>query len=227
MNNEIKLILKHMSRYNSMLLRCYDPTVKSYKAYGAKGVTVCSEWLASFDAYMNWCNSNGYKEGLVLDKDILCDIKNISPKVYSPDTCQFITKEENMEYALKTTLRKAVACYDSEGNLLKVFGSISEAGSEFDASCVSRAVRGKRKTTNNTYWRYIKDIESAPLTIALPTVKRNGKPIAEVSLDGTIIEIFQNSKHASEVTGLNSRSISQVVNGDRNSIFGRIFIPYP
>lgn len=35
---------------------------------------------------------------LVIDKDILCTKLNIRPKIYSPETCLWITKKENDSY---------------------------------------------------------------------------------------------------------------------------------
>lgn len=35
-----------------MLRRCYNPTYPSYRFYGARGVTVCAIWRASFDAFI-------------------------------------------------------------------------------------------------------------------------------------------------------------------------------
>ena len=32
---------------------------------------------------------------LVLDKDIICEKENISPKIYSPKTCMWVTVAEN------------------------------------------------------------------------------------------------------------------------------------
>ena len=37
--------------------------------------------------------------GYELDKDILCQNMNISPKIYSPQTCMFISKKENISEA--------------------------------------------------------------------------------------------------------------------------------
>lgn len=84
--------------YNNMKDRCYNPTKKAYKDYGAKGITICDEWLnpeTGFIAFQKWALDNGYKDNLVCDKDYLCNKLNISPKVYSPNTCIWVTKEEN------------------------------------------------------------------------------------------------------------------------------------
>lgn len=92
--------------YNNMLDRCYKPSKIAYKDYGAKGVTVCNEWLdrkTGFKAFKEWSESNGYQEGLVCDKDYLCDKLGISPKIYSPNTCTWMTREENSALTSKLT----------------------------------------------------------------------------------------------------------------------------
>lgn len=42
------------SIYQSMKQRCYNPKHKAYKNYGAKGITVCDEWLNDFTAFTAW-----------------------------------------------------------------------------------------------------------------------------------------------------------------------------
>ena len=87
------------SRWTSMQGRCYNPDKADFNIYGAKGVTVCEEWRTNFVSFYTWAIDNGFSPELVIDKDILCDKLNISPKLYSPDTCQWITVKENATYA--------------------------------------------------------------------------------------------------------------------------------
>jgi len=76
--------------YAAMISRCYDANDISYKRYGGKGVTVCDEWLDDFISFYNWAINNGWQEGLQLDKDI-----NGNSKLYSPETCIFVTRKIN------------------------------------------------------------------------------------------------------------------------------------
>jgi len=62
-----------------------------------KDVSICDEWLNDFEGFHRWAINSGWKKGLQLDKDVLCDKLNISPKVYSPQTCLWVTPNKNKE----------------------------------------------------------------------------------------------------------------------------------
>ena len=85
---------KLYSAWVNMRSRCDGTQSLSAKYYKDKGVTVCDEW-SKFEPFMEWSFSNGYEEWLTLDKDILCDEHNVYPKIYSPETCLWVTQEEN------------------------------------------------------------------------------------------------------------------------------------
>lgn len=79
-----------------MITRCYNSNHTSYQGYGSDGVTVCKEWLDSFEVFYDWAINNGWAEGLEIDKDKLAPTK--PGKLYSPDFCCFITQAENAKY---------------------------------------------------------------------------------------------------------------------------------
>ena len=62
-------------------------------------VTICSEWK-DFKTFRTWAETHGYDDKLDLDKDMMCDELKISPKIYSPETCVWVTKADNARYAL-------------------------------------------------------------------------------------------------------------------------------
>lgn len=58
-------------------------------AYKDRNITICEEWLNSFQAFYDWAIENGWREGLELDR-----IDN--DKGYGPENCQWSTRSQNM-----------------------------------------------------------------------------------------------------------------------------------
>lgn len=71
----------------NMKTRCLNPNVPAYKDYGGRGITICQEWLESYEAFRNWCLNNGYKDILTIER---IDVN----KGYEPGNCTFIGKEK-------------------------------------------------------------------------------------------------------------------------------------
>ncbi len=74
------------SSWRSMVARCTDPSNKSFARYGARGITVCARWAASFEAFaadMGPRPSAGHS----IDR-----INNA--KGYDPSNCRWATARE-------------------------------------------------------------------------------------------------------------------------------------
>ncbi len=71
--------------WNGMKFRCYNPKSESYKYYGGRGIKVCDDWENDAENFMEWAMSNGYEEGLTIDR---ID----SDKDYCPENCRWISK---------------------------------------------------------------------------------------------------------------------------------------
>ena len=79
---------KSYDTWIGMLRRCYSE--KSFiRRPTYKDVTVCEEWH-NFQTFAKWYEEN-YIEGFHLDKDLLSK----GNKIYSPETCCFISLEDN------------------------------------------------------------------------------------------------------------------------------------
>jgi len=90
-------IKKLNSCHRGMMSRCYNEKNVEYKNYGGRGVTVCGEWH-NYQNFLNWALNNGWNEALQLDKDKI--VKD--NKIYSPETCCFITARENTNHRRNT-----------------------------------------------------------------------------------------------------------------------------
>ena len=78
------------SIYTDMKQRCYNPNNQHYPWYGAKGITICDEWLGDngLQNFFDWALNHGYNENLTIDR-------LESDKGYSPENCQWITSSLN------------------------------------------------------------------------------------------------------------------------------------
>jgi hypothetical protein len=74
----------------SMLVRCYSPNLSAGQASVYAGVAVCPKWHL-FSNFERWALTQGDLTGLELDKDILFP----GNKIYSPETCCFVTSQLN------------------------------------------------------------------------------------------------------------------------------------
>lgn len=84
----IKATCPAYAKWSSMMHRSYHHSMIE-KRPSYKNVTVCNEWL-TFSNFLKWFEDN-YIKGFELDKDI----KVKGSKVYSPETCLFVTQAVN------------------------------------------------------------------------------------------------------------------------------------
>lgn len=78
--------------WQGMLQRCYDPKMQERRPTYI-GCTVCEDWH-NFQNFAKWMSDKDYA-GNHLDKDILID----GNKIYSPETCIFVSPYQNAEKA--------------------------------------------------------------------------------------------------------------------------------
>jgi len=68
--------------WRNMISRCNKPSHKEYKNYGARGITVCDEWVKDFKIFYAWAITK-YKPGLVFDREN-------NDGNYEPSNCRWV-----------------------------------------------------------------------------------------------------------------------------------------
>lgn len=83
--------------FHTMKYRCYDPKSNRYSRYGGRGIKICDEWLNDVDAFRSWAISNGYRDGLSIDR-----IDN--DKGYCPENCRWVDRSEQLSNYSKNVM---------------------------------------------------------------------------------------------------------------------------
>ena len=90
--------------WQNMKKRCLNSKNPEYRNYGGRGITICSEWVGSFETFEAWALKNGYKNNLTIDRI------NVDGN-YCPDNCQWLTRSENSKKAHMDRRRKNGTVY--------------------------------------------------------------------------------------------------------------------
>ncbi len=89
----VERLTKHGLRYHPLYTiwrnikrRCYKETSKRYADYGGRGIKMCEEWKNSVVVFYDWCISNGWEQGLDMDREN-------NDGDYDPGNCRFVTRK--------------------------------------------------------------------------------------------------------------------------------------
>lgn len=80
-------------------LKCTDSRSVSYLS---KNITMCEEWMNSFDAFYDWATSNGYQEGLTIDR-------KDNDGNYEPSNCRWVN------YSVQTVNQRTIKKTNTTG----------------------------------------------------------------------------------------------------------------
>lgn len=164
MSNKMKTHGKTNTRlfriWQGMKDRCSNPNNPEYKYYGNKDIRVCDEWENNFEAFYQWSIANGYADDLVIDKDIKHGGLTTA-KIYSPQTCMWITVLENTTEANKSRV-KEVYQYDLESNFIAKYASQAEASRHTGISQgnIGQVLKGYRTKAGGYKWQYQMNLEN-------------------------------------------------------------------
>lgn len=130
-NATSKMNKRACTLWRNMLSRCYNShNKKDFSSYGGLGVTVCNRWhcfeyfledLSKIDGY----NEKEFNDGILcLDKDIKQKGLLPSQKVYSLDTCMFISNEINIKYRNTEQYSKHFIAISPDNDLMIIHGIV-------------------------------------------------------------------------------------------------------
>jgi len=96
-----------------MKRRCLNTNHPQYLQYGGRGISICDDWLNSFDLFYDWSIRNGMKDGLQIDR-----IHNDGN--YEPSNCRWVESITNIrnQRIIKSTNKTGYrgVCYDKSRN---------------------------------------------------------------------------------------------------------------
>ena len=125
--------------WRNMIARCYDESLRNkYPTY--HDCTVCDDWL-NFQNFARWYQDNvpNNYECWEVDKDILND----GNRVYSPETCKFALKLENIRKAKCVEVSAVSPC-----GKLHIEPSLADLcrKNNLSAGCMSQVLRGIKQS---------------------------------------------------------------------------------
>lgn len=82
--------------WQNMKRRCLNPNNANYERYGARGITICDEWMTA-QGFKAWVEVSGWREGLSIDR-----IDNDGD--YCPSNCRWVSRAENSRKKSTTKL---------------------------------------------------------------------------------------------------------------------------
>lgn len=203
---------KKLQNIKSRLMQfCYNENSHKYKNYGARGVKVDPKWhnfkgfLEDFDSIDGWDEDEFMKGNLQLDKDL----KYKGNKLYSKDTCMWVTPEENVK--VKPSYQRDIVGVNIHGEV-EEFSNLTEFAKEHEGLngvSIMRACKGEQPYHFDWYFYYADEKPNPPL-------------VYEASKEGKVLKSFKQADLERKIADdLPSGTISGIVTrGRKNNIRG-------
>lgn len=136
------------------------------------------------------------------------------------EKCKKIEKRES-----QNIVKKYVVQYDIDGNYIAKYESESEAGEKTNTNkgAISHVIRNIQKTAGGYVWR-IFEKDKIPQKIE-KTVTQNIEPVKveQVDKNGNVIKVFNSISEAVKITGVDSKSIRNVIKNKQKTAGGYIW----
>lgn len=197
-----------------MMGRCYNKNNPKYKNYGGRGVTVDERWhkLGNFiedvDKIDGWDEEMFINGELRLDKDK----KDINNKVYSLNTCTWITNAENCKFKPNAqTPTMAISPDDIEYEFL----NITEFSKEHNlsSSCIHSCLSGRFNHHNG--WQFYRKGDKPP---------KKRKRFLAIDGNGVTVIEFSQSELADRLSIPRNKVYNAFRKGRNNTYSGYTFI---
>ncbi|AMW63377.1 HNH endonuclease [Bacillus phage NotTheCreek] len=202
--------------YKDMMHRCYKENNGQYHNYGAKGVTVCEEWqtldgfFESIDKVDGWDLDKYLAGDLHLDKDK----KFKGNKLYSPETCTFISGAENtllaVEYLIFDFYALSPERVETKERNVDAFAREHGLNNDSIRACL------KKKITNHKNWKFRLPDEAYFTSGNKGTLKEATDPLGNTYT-------FYSATEFADIHGLGRRLIGACLSGKRKHHKGWTF----
>lgn len=122
---------------------------------------------------------------------------------------------------------RKVSQYDKQGSLIKIWDCMKDASRELgiDYRNIYSCCKNERKIAGGFIWRYYKD-KLTKEHIDWCNDGKRGRPVAQYSLSGELICVFENVNMAVAETGIYRNGIYRCCNKERNKAGGYIWKYY-
>lgn len=149
--------------WNGMLARCYDENHIGFSNYGGQKIFVCHRWLI-FSNFVqdakklsNWLLKKEYQKEYSLDKDFYLS------NCYSPDTCLWLSKNEQNLNSRRVSLIEAT---NPEGKTLMRMGIDTLCNEwNFTSVGIKNCLDGKQNHHHGWKFRYKNEIKNPRVRI--------------------------------------------------------------
>lgn len=147
--------------WKHMIYRCYNPSHKSHKSYYDKHIDVHTRWLNFSNFYYEVQKIPGYNRDLIISNKLSLDKDSRQAdtdlRIYSLDTCCWLTSKEQQHYVDHYTPQKKVTLkiYHPDGKVTVEEG-LHRISLKYhvDMKCMNRVLRGLQHDTKGYRFEY-------------------------------------------------------------------------